>query len=391
MAFFKGYYSPMTQTLLQVVKSYNGSYPLFDAMLPRDCKKVRTIVCYLSGKPDGKNSAESLVDRAIYLELDKKAINWTQFSTVRALAKLIDEEGVDLLACQLRRTIPIGVSAALLAHRKPHVIGILHGIVNGKVSPSRRLLNWFIFKRLTKLVCVSKTCAEDLVAMNWNLDSTKVMAIQNGMDPTPYLVEQSPKLSTASNRELLFGEQVSGKRLFGTIGRLSEVKNYRRFIEAFARACQNNANIALVLIGTGPLEQELKTLVTSLKIDEQVLFLGYRKDIPTLLQNLDVFALPSLREGISLALLEAMASGLPVLTSNRSGMKEVVSDSSCGWLVEPEDSQSMAEIITLIARETPEQLAIIGNNARQRVLEKFHAERMTSDYEALYSEILDKH
>jgi len=71
-------------------------------------------------------------------------------------------------------------------------------------------------------------------------------------------------------------------------------------------------------------------------------------------------------------------------------MKEVVSDSSCGWLVEPEDSQSMAEIITLIARETPEQLAIIGNNARQRVLEKFHAERMTSDYEALYSEILDK-
>ncbi len=380
----------MPQTLLQVVKSYKGSYPLFNAMLPRDGKKVRTIVCYLSGKPDGKNSVDTLADRTIYLELDKKAINWTQPGTVRALAKLIDEENVDLLACQLRRTISIGVCAALLAHRKPPVIGVLHGIVNGKVSPSRRLLNWFVFKRLTKLVCVSQTCAEDLVAMNWNLDATKVMTIQNGIDQTPYLIEPSSMPATASNKDILFGEQLSGKRLFGTIGRLCEVKNYRRFIEAFALACENNTNIALVLIGTGPMEQELKELVTSLNIDEQVLFLGYRKDIPSLLQNLDVFALPSLREGISLALLEAMASGLPVLTSNRSGMKEVVSDSSCGWLIEPEDSQSMAEVITFIARETPEQLAIIGDNARQRVLKKFHAERMTSDYEALYNDIFDK-
>jgi glycosyltransferase involved in cell wall biosynthesis len=390
MAFVKGYYSPMTQTLLQVVKSYKGSYPLFDAMLPRDCEKVRTIVCYLSGKPDGKNSAESLADRTIYLELDKKAVNWTQLGTVRELAKLIDEEDVELLACQLRRTIPIGVCAALLARRKPQVIGILHGIVNGKVSLSRRLLNWFVFKRLTKLVCVSKTCAEDLVAMNWNLDPTKVMAIQNGMDPAPYLVERSPVASIATHKGILFSEQVSDKRLFGTIGRLSEVKNYRRFIEAFARACQSNANIALVMIGTGPLEQELKDLATSLKIDKQVLFLGYRNDIPTVLQRLDVFALPSLREGISLALLEAMASGLPVLTSNRSGMKEVVSDSSCGWLIDPEDSHNIADVITVIAGQTPEQLAAIGNNAHQRVLAKFHAERMTSDYEKLYSEILEK-
>lgn len=380
----------MTQTLLHVVKSYKGSYPLLDAMLPRDAEKIRTIVCYLSGKPDGKNSAESLVDRAIYLELDKKAINWTQLGTVRTLAKLIDEEGVELLACQLRRTIPIGVCAALITHRKPAVIGILHGIVNGKVSPSRRLLNWFVFKRLTKLVCVSKTCAADLVAMNWNLDPTKVMAIQNGMDPTPYLAGQDSVGLTASNREGLFGEQLSGMRLFGTIGRLSEVKNYRRFIEAFALACQNNANIGLVLIGTGPLERELKALVASLNIGEQVLFLGYRKDIPTLLQHLDVFALPSLREGISLALLEAMASGLPALTSNRSGMKEVVSDSSCGWLIDPEDSHNIAEVIALIATQSPEQLAIIGNNARQRVLANFHADRMNSDYEALYSAILDK-
>ncbi len=389
MAFFKGYYSPMTQTLLQVVKSYKGSYPLFDAMLPRDCTKVRTIVCYLSGKPDGKNSAESLVDRTIYLELDKKAINWTQLSTLRTLAKLIDEEDVDLVACQFRRTIPIGVWAALLSRKKPHVIGILHGIVNGRVSTSRRLLNWFVFKRLTKLVCVSKTCAKDLITMNWQLDPAKVLGIQNGIDPTPFLNEQSLGIS-ADRRQLLFGEQLANKRLFGTIGRLAEVKNYRRLIEAFAIACQSESNIALVLIGTGPLEQALKNQVKALGLGQQVLFLGYRKDIPTLLQNLDVFVLTSLREGFGLALVEAMASGLPALTSNRGGMQEVLGDSSCGWLIEPEDVQSIAEVITVIARQTPEQLAIIGKNARQRVLTKFHAERMTSDYEKLYSEILDK-
>ena len=70
-------------------------------------------------------------------------------------------------------------------------------------------------------------------------------------------------------------------------------------------------------------------------------------------------------------------------------MKEVVSDSSCGWLIDPEDSHNIAEVITVIAGQTPEQLVTIGNNARQRVLEKFHAERMTRDYEVLYDDILN--
>ncbi len=381
----------MTYTLLQLVKSYKGSYQLLNAMLPRDRENTRTIVCYLSGKPDGKNSAESLVDRTIYLELDKKAINWTKLSTLRTLAKLIDEESVDLVACQFRRTIPIGVWAALLARRRPRVIGVLHGIVNGRISGSRRLLNWFVFKRLTKLVCVSKTCANDLITMNWQLDPGKVVAIQNGIDPEPFLNEQNPETSRKLTRQRLFGEQLADKRLFGTIGRLAEVKNYRLFIEAFALARQRVSNITLVIIGTGPLEKELKDLVNSLSINEQVLFLGYREDVPTLLQNIDIFALPSLREGFGLALVEAMASGLPVLTSNRGGMKEIVSDSSCGWLVDPEDKHNIAEVITLIAGQSKDQLATIGNNARQRVLAKFHADRMTNDYEKLYSDILDKH
>lgn len=380
----------MPHTLLQLVKSYRGSYPLLDAMVPTNQGEVRTIVCYLSGEPDGNNSVESRVDRCIYLRLDKSALNWTQLSTVRALAKLIDEEDVDLLACQFRRTIPIGVWAAIIAHRKPRVIGVLHGIVNGRISYSRRLLNRFIFHRLAKLVCVSHTCAHDLMKLSWKLDSTKVLAIQNGIDPSPFLKDEGSAVSTRASREQLFGEQIAGKRIFGTIGRLAEVKNYRRLIEAFALSCQSEPNIALVLIGTGPMEQELKALVKTLDLERQVVFLGYRKDIPSLLQNLDVFVLISLREGFGLALAEAMASGLPALVSNKGGMKEVLGDSSSGWLIEPEDTQSIAEVITLIARQTPEQLSAIGNNARQRVLAKFHVERMTNDYEKLYKEILQQ-
>ncbi|OUS11306.1 hypothetical protein A9Q89_09235 [Gammaproteobacteria bacterium 53_120_T64] len=380
----------MSHTLLQLVKSYKGSYPLLDAMVPDQRQQIRTIVCYLSGKPDGQNPLDTLVERTVYLELDKKRLNWTQASTLRAVAKLIDEEGVDLLACQFRRTIPIGVGAAALARRKPRIIGVLHGIVNGRISPSRRLLNWLSFQRLDKLVCVSKTCAEDLIAMSWKLDPNQVLAIQNGIDPEPFSKRQNPATSTPARRESLFGAQLAGKRLFGTIGRLAEVKNYRRLIEAFAIACQSESNIALVIIGTGPLEQELKDQVKALGLEQQIVFLGYRKDIATLLQNLDVFVLTSLREGFGLALVEAMASGLPALASNRGGMKEVLGDSSCGWLIEPEDTRSIGEVITLIARQTPEQLSAIGNNARQRVVEKFHVERMANDYERLYSELLGK-
>lgn len=380
----------MSQTMLQLIKTYKGSYPLLDAMLPRDREKYRIIVCYLSGKPDGQNPLEKLVDRIIYLELDKAMINWNRPSTIRTLARLIDAEKIDLLVCQLRRLIPIGVSSTLLARRSPRIIGVLHGIVNGKISPSRRLLNWFIFQRLARLACVSKTCATDIVAMSWHLDPGKVVAIPNGIDPAPFLKPPEPTEQARDGREKILGSTLAGKRLFGTIGRLSEVKNQRRFIEAFALACQQNSNIALVIVGTGPLERELKDLTASLNIGDRVVFLGYRKDIPALLQNIDIFALPSLREGISLALLEAMASGLPVLTSNRGGMKEVISDSSCGWLIEPEDKYSMAEVITLIAQQTPEQLVTIGHNARQRMLSKFNTHRMTSDYEHLYEEVLNE-
>jgi glycosyltransferase involved in cell wall biosynthesis len=141
------------------------------------------------------------------------------------------------------------------------------------------------------------------------------------------------------------------------------------------------------MVGEGPLSKELKKKADGLGISSRVLFTGYRTDVRELLKSFDVFVLPSIAEGLSIALLEAMASQLPVIASNVGGIPEVV-DCNSGFLFPPKNSNAIAEALKVTSRLNEKERAIIGNAARKRVEEAFTAAIMQKNISDLYTSMI---
>ncbi|MEX1032567.1 MAG: glycosyltransferase [Cellvibrionaceae bacterium] len=372
----------MPSTVLQLNKIYKSNAPLINHMVKADSSECRTIACYMSGVSDGNNQMEARAAKTIYCELPKNNVKWTNPHVVKHIARIIDENQVDLVVCQFRRSIPIGVIAALLSRRKPKAIGVLHGIVGGKVGYGRKLVNYLAFKGLVKIVSVSHAGVADILEMNIGLESDKVVAIPNGLDCSPFLAD------SRVSRHDLFPEFLDDAFVFAMVGRLAPVKNHVAVLRAFAGIKSDFPQARLVIVGQGPSRERLENTVKELGLEGWVRFMGYRKDIPDILKNVNAYLMPSLREGFGLALAEAMVSGLPVITSRLGGMLELVPDQEHGFLVEPGSINSIAEAMVKVLQNHPHKNSSIGENARRRVLENFTADRMANDYEALYRDIL---
>ena len=139
--------------------------------------------------------------------------------------------------------------------------------------------------------------------------------------------------------------------------------------------------------GRGQLEADLKQQVNRLGLDTRVHFLGLRQDIPRILALLDVFVLPSLSEGLSMAILESMMAGKPVIATRVGGNPEIVLDGETGFLVPPKDSHALAE--SLIALLKDRDLAIqFGEKGKRRAERQFSLQTMVGAYQSLYDECL---
>lgn len=128
-----------------------------------------------------------------------------------------------------------------------------------------------------------------------------------------------------------------------SVGELNENKNHEVIIKAIAKL--NNPQISYIICGVGESEDKLKKLIKSLNLESQIKLVGYRKDIVEICKISDVFAFPSLREGLPLSLMEAMASGLPTICSRIRGNVDLVNENKGGFLVEPRDIDGYAEAI----------------------------------------------
>ncbi|MBN7797447.1 TIGR03088 family PEP-CTERM/XrtA system glycosyltransferase [Parahaliea mediterranea] len=181
-----------------------------------------------------------------------------------------------------------------------------------------------------------------------------------------------------------------GGILLGAVGRLAQVKNHAGLIRALARLFEGapplRERVRLVLVGDGPLAGELQQLVAELGLDGQVLLAGERDDIPDLLRAMDLFLQPSLGEGVSNTVLEAMATALPVIATRVGGNPELVTEGATGYLVPVDDDAALAAALAR-ALESP-SLPEMGRRARERVLGEFVWERTVDGYLSLYDEVL---
>jgi sugar transferase (PEP-CTERM/EpsH1 system associated) len=178
----------------------------------------------------------------------------------------------------------------------------------------------------------------------------------------------------------------------GTVGRLSPVKHQALLIDAFAGACAlagaGAARMRLVIAGDGPDRAALEARVAACGIAGRVWMTGSRDDVPELMVDFDLFVLPSLAEGISNTILEAMACGLPVVATRVGGNAELVADGRTGMLVPSDDAAAMARVLRDYAMD-PTRATVEGRAARGRAVSHFSIDAMVSKYAELYDSLLD--
>jgi glycosyltransferase involved in cell wall biosynthesis len=172
-------------------------------------------------------------------------------------------------------------------------------------------------------------------------------------------------------------------RVAGTVGRLDPVKDQAMLLRAFSRVHEVLPRAALLLIGDGALRGELETLAGSLGIGARVRFLGDRDDVPDLLGGLDLFVLPSRSEGYSIALLEACASGLPIVATDVGGNREIVEDRCNGRLVPAGDERAFAEAMRELL-DDPVRASRLGRAGREWAKAQASLQAMAERYQRLY-------
>jgi sugar transferase (PEP-CTERM/EpsH1 system associated) len=250
-----------------------------------------------------------------------------------------------------------------------------------------RLLRRVHSPLVTGYVTVSKHLAQYL-GETVGISSTRITQIYNGVDTarfTPATSSPGPWLPENFRSPELFR--------IGTVGRAQEVKDQATLLRAFAHLCaalpEHRSRLRLLIAGDGPLLESLRDLARTLDIAEQVWLPGARDNIPEVLQALDVFVLPSLNEGISNTILEAMACGVPALVTNVGGNVELVSDGECGRHFAPRDVHALSGHLKdyLLA---PDLRAAHGASARARAGERFSLDAMVERYAAVYDRALQR-
>lgn len=175
------------------------------------------------------------------------------------------------------------------------------------------------------------------------------------------------------------------KRLV-TVGRIAPVKNQALLIEAYAKAlilCPALKAYQLHIIGDGPLKSELESKIAQLGLEQHAFMLGAKDNIPQELKNSDLFILSSDYEAMPMTVLEAMASGVPVICTNVGGVRNIIEDGQTGLLVDSGDADKMAKLLVDMIN-SPERFNVIAQNARSMVRAQYSVDVMKKNYFSLY-------
>ena len=258
---------------------------------------------------------------------------------VRRLRTLLRTHDYDVVHAHM----PLPAVASRLLVRKgvgagrAHLVYTEHNVWQRYRLPTR-LANALTYRRNDAVIAVSGA-VRDSIASPW-ADASKVEVLHHGVEhPTMRRGEQARREARA-----LLGLP-DDAFVVGTVGNFTPKKDHRTLLLAFQQLRRRVPGARLVMVGSGPLEAATRQLVDELGLAGSVHLLGMRDDVPLLVPGLDVFCLSSLHEGLSIALVEAMASGVPGVCTAVGGVPEVITDGVDGRLVQPSDPTALAKAL----------------------------------------------
>jgi glycosyltransferase involved in cell wall biosynthesis len=268
---------------------------------------------------------------------------------------------------------------SLLLLRHASLLHTVHNLAEREIEPRARWIQRYAFNHGVVPVAVAKEVALSLERL-YRISPCR--AISNGIPTNRYACPKIPRKDWRA-REGFHDEDV----LFVCVARFAPQKNHAMLLKAFAQGPASDPSAHLVLVGDGALREQAEQQAGVLGLARQVHFLGLRTDIPEALGAMNVFVLSSNYEGNPLSVMEAMASGLPVVSTAASGVPDLVQSGKEGLLVQPGDVRGLSDAMVSLLRNR-EARESFGMAAAQRAKENFDVSAMVQAYEEVYENLV---
>jgi glycosyltransferase involved in cell wall biosynthesis len=296
------------------------------------------------------------------------------------LYRLLREGNYDLVHTHLIHADLYGTLAAKLAG-VPIIVSTKHNDDAFRRHSLYAFLDRLASKFANKIIVISDSLRRFFVEVE-GLDEGKITRIYYGLDAAKFGVHS---LGNSSVREE-FGIEANAP-LAGIVARLDPQKGHTYLLTAFAKVVETLPQAKLLVVGDGYLRGNLEKQTRDLGITYQVIFTGWRDDIPRIVADLDFLILPSLWEGFGLVLLEAMAVAKPIVATRVSAIPEIVVNGETGVLVPARDPNSLAKAITKLL-QVPVLTKEMGRKGRERLEREFSVEKMVKQTEGVYERLI---
>ncbi|NVK53928.1 MAG: glycosyltransferase [Flavobacteriaceae bacterium] len=302
----------------------------------------------------GGRISNYLIEHGISVYIWNRGVKIPNFSLLIQLQNFLRKYNPDVVHCQGSEANFHGILAAKFAG-VPRIIGEEIGIPN-----HHSFWKWifrYVYKQANQVIAISEAVKQEIVRLG-EVSAEKVRVLYNPVNSRQLTVP----IAIGSSRQ----RSENASFVFVTTCRLVPIKNLERLIQAFGGLVKANPDrkLRLRIIGDGPEREHLEFRVSNSQLGNQVEILGFQSNIWPFLEESDVFVLPSLREGSSVSLAEAMTAGLPSIVTQVGGASEILGDSNSGILIDPLDISSIQWAMQQMIEFSPEEREAMGARAK---------------------------
>ncbi len=370
-------------TILHVLSSFKGDYPLFTQVIRGLSDGYRHIVCYLAGPAADSETLGRDGYEVKWLPFTRDELKGFRLQVVRELDRIIKAEGVDIVHAQRHKSV-FYAALAVRKNGRVRLVTTVHGLKRSR-SLLRRLGNRLLWPSVSKIIAVSEAVKDDILQANSWFPADRVEVVYNGINLERFVGRD---LDSEQSRAC-FGLPAQGW-LWGAVGRLAQVKGHDILLRAWAAHELGKRGAYLAIAGIGEQRARLLSLAQELGIAGEIVLLGQVSDIPGFLSALDGFVMPSRHEGFGLAMVEALAAGLPVVASRVGGMPEILSPLAASgycFLVPSEKETELAEAMGQVMRWPAAYREQAACAIRQQA-QRFNASRMIARLDFIYRNLV---